>query len=499
MTATADAAKSTVHHDIAELFTRVHAKRSVGTVWQRRYRARLLAGDAFVVASSAILAGVVWLETPGQVVSGASFPLTYQSLAALVSIGWLVVLWLTGSYDRRVFGVGPDEYKRVAQASLYSAGALAILAYFTQTNVARGWLAIAFPLGLVGLVFGRWLQRKTLHRARVRGESLHRTLVVGDADHVGPMLVSLEREIYAGYQAVGLCTPGATAVPGADTAVVGDLATVRDAVASLNVDTVAVAGSLALSPTLLRQLSWDLEGCGVDLVVSPSLVDVAGPRVHIRPLAGLPMLFVDTPQYSGLQRLGKGLLDFVGASLALVLSMPVLVVAALAIRLEDGGPLLYRQTRVGRGGRRFTILKLRSMTPGSDRALGDLLAKQGRDETPLFKVTDDPRVTRVGAFIRRWSIDELPQLFNVLSGSMSLVGPRPQVEQEVDMYGPGDRRRLLVKPGVTGLWQVSGRSDLSWSDAVRLDLWYVENWSLAQDLLILAKTASAVVRRRGAA
>ena len=277
----------------------------------------------------------------------------------------------------------------------------------------------------------------------------------------------------------------------------GGLSDVRAAAGSSDVDTIAVAGSLALTPTLLRQLSWDVEGLGVDLVVSPSLMDVAGPRVHVRPLSGLPLIHVDTPEFTGLRRVGKAAIDYVGGAAILLVSLPVFAAVALAIKIDDGGPVLYRQFRVGRCGEFFRMIKFRSMSIDADARRQELEALN-EAEGPLFKVKDDPRVTRVGGFLRRWSLDEMPQLLNVLKGDMSLVGPAATASAEVATYGDDVSRRLLVKPGMTGLWQVSGRSGLSWNDSIRVDLWYVENWSLTQDFAILFKTARAVLARDGA-
>jgi exopolysaccharide biosynthesis polyprenyl glycosylphosphotransferase len=248
----------------------------------------------------------------------------------------------------------------------------------------------------------------------------------------------------------------------------------------------------------LRRLSWELEGSGVDLVVAPSLTDIAGPRIHIRPVAGLPLLHVEQPEFSGGRRLLKGTVDRLLATSALLLLIPVLAALAAAIRLTSSGPALFRQTRVGVDGRTFTIFKLRSMYVDAEQRLAALQDRNENADGLLFKIKDDPRVTPLGALLRRFSLDELPQLLNVLRGDMSLVGPRPPLPAEVAQYGDDVRRRLLVKPGLTGLWQISGRSDLSWDESVRLDLHYVENWTLALDLLILWKTGFAVLQRRGA-
>jgi exopolysaccharide biosynthesis polyprenyl glycosylphosphotransferase len=247
----------------------------------------------------------------------------------------------------------------------------------------------------------------------------------------------------------------------------------------------------------LRSLAWELEKTGTDLCLAPALLDVAGPRTTIRPTAGLTLLHVDHPQLAGLRLLLKGLFDRCVAAVALILLAPVLVTLAGVIRLSDRGPALFTQTRVGKNGHVFRIYKFRTMVVDAEQRRAQLLASNDFDGV-LFKLRRDPRVTAVGVHLRRWSIDELPQLLNVFLGHMSLVGPRPALPDEAEKYAEHVRRRLVVKPGLTGLWQVGGRSDLSWDESVRLDLRYVENWSFALDLQILWKTISVLVRGSGA-
>jgi exopolysaccharide biosynthesis polyprenyl glycosylphosphotransferase len=256
--------------------------------------------------------------------------------------------------------------------------------------------------------------------------------------------------------------------------------------------------SSAVSPEKLRWISWQLEGSSTALVVSPGLTDVAGTRLHVQPVAGLPLLHVEEPQFTGMARLAKATFDKSVAGLALVLLAPLFAAIWAWIRLSTDGPAFFRQTRVGRGGDAFTMIKFRSMFVDAEHRLDALRAENVNGDGLLFKVRDDPRVTPVGRVLRKLSLDELPQLLNVLRGDMSLVGPRPPLPSEVAQYGEDVRRRLLVSPGLTGLWQISGRSDLSWDEAVRLDLRYVENWSFMMDLWILFKTVGAVVRGSGA-
>jgi len=241
-----------------------------------------------------------------------------------------------------------------------------------------------------------------------------------------------------------------------------------------------------------------LEGTDIDLVMAPRIVDVSSSRVLPRPVDGVPLIHIDTPDFGGAKFRLKHAFDVIASAALIIALTPVLLVVALAVKLSGPGPILFTHTRIGRHGAPFKMLKFRSMVDSADLQLKGLLAEQGTSDQPLFKVENDPRITPVGRFIRKYSLDELPQLFNVLGGTMSLVGPRPQVADEVALYDSAAARRLLVKPGVTGLWQVSGRSNLSWGDSIRLDLNYIENWSLRGDLGILLRTVKAVTTSDGA-
>jgi exopolysaccharide biosynthesis polyprenyl glycosylphosphotransferase len=352
----------------------------------------------------------------------------------------------------------------------------------------------------VATLAARFCARKSLAYARRQGRCVKRVVAVGRDGAIADLVRRLHHDRYAGMEVVAACvtTPQlAAAVRSTGVPIDGDLDSVIDVVRSRNADAVAVTSASETAAEYLRRLSWQLEGSGIELLVSPGLIEVAGPRLHIRPFVGLPLLAIEEPVFSGWKRVLKGALDRLGAALAIVLIAPVLLAIALAVRLSGPGPVLYRQERVGVHGQRYTMLKFRSMVEGADDRLQEVLALNEHDGL-LFKIRQDPRVTPVGRWLRRFSLDELPQLFNVLGGTMSLVGPRPPLPTEVERYDTSIRRRLLVKPGLTGLWQISGRSDLSWEESVRLDLRYVENWSLALDLLILWKTAWAVVRSRGA-
>jgi exopolysaccharide biosynthesis polyprenyl glycosylphosphotransferase len=310
-------------------------------------------------------------------------------------------------------------------------------------------------------------------------------LVVGDGDAVVRLMSTFQRDKRAGYDVVGGCAPvdGVTALCAAQ---------------DLGADTIAVTASAGVTPEVLRSITWQIEGRGIDLIVAPALTDVAGPRVSIRPVAGLPLLHVEQPDITGTRYLLKEIVERSLAAFVLLAAAPLMIALAVAIKATSPGPALFSQTRLGRHGQEFTIYKFRSMRVDAETLLETLREQNEVADGPLFKIRRDPRVTKVGALLRKYSLDELPQLLNVVRGDMALVGPRPQLPVEAEAAAADASRRLLVKPGMTGLWQVSGRSDLSWDESMRLDLYYVENWSLALDAQILVRTARAVVRGAGA-
>jgi exopolysaccharide biosynthesis polyprenyl glycosylphosphotransferase len=463
--------------------------------WTRRYLRQAVLADVIAVSLSGIVA--VFLRFGSD--SLLHHAVSYYIVAGDIGLAWIACLALSRCYELRFLTEGPEEYKRVGNASLRLFGVLGFLAYATKTDVARGFVLVFFPLGLMALMLGRWIVRLLLARAREEGRAFHRVVVVGRYAAVQDLIAQLEADKRHGFRVVGACVSGAPD-SGADLGVpvLGTLIGVRKAVLERGADTVAVAGSPELTGEALRRLSYDLEGSGIDLLVSPALLNVTGNRISIRPVGGVPLLHVDEPELDGARKLVKMLFDR-GTSIALlVLLSPLLVVLMLGVKLSSRGPALFRQTRVGRDGELFSLLKLRTMQIDAEARLQDLLQHNESAGGMLFKLKDDPRVTPLGRFLRKWSLDELPQLVNVFAGQMSMVGPRPPLPTEVERYEGHAHRRLLVKPGITGLWQISGRSDLSWEDTVRLDLQYVENWSLGLDMAVMAKTLLAVFRSAGA-
>ena len=421
--------------------------------------------------------------------------------AALLPLGWALALHLSRGYEPADLTVGAREFQHVLRAGVWTTAAVAFLSSAADIEVGQALVVLAMPSTALLTVLGRFALRKGIHRLRRDGRCTKTVLAVGRERAVLDLVEQLRRDPYAGMSVEAACVPGpagAALLRAAGVPVLGDLSTAAEVARGTSVDVVAVTSSSETAATYLRRLSWELEGSGAELLVAPGLMEVAGPRMHIRPFVGLPLLHVEEPQFSGARRLVKGLLDKLLAGAILLLLAPVLLVIALAVRLDSPGPALFRQTRVGRDGLPFLMLKFRTMSVDAESRRAELVALNQNCDGLLFKIADDPRITRVGRLLRRYSFDELPQLINVLLGSMSMVGPRPPLPAEVEQYDDSVRRRLLVKPGLTGLWQISGRSDLSWEESVRLDLRYVENWSLLLDVLILWKTAFAVLGARGA-
>ncbi|MGC5016655.1 sugar transferase [Streptosporangium sp. DT93] len=457
--------------------------------WVRGHRAMAIVADTVCAA----LAGALALILRFGEVTAYVFP--YVVLSTALPTVWVCVVALNRAYEARLVGLGSEEFQRILQCGFMLTAALAVGAYLTKTEVARGYVVLALPLTTLLTLLARYALRRRLHRRRARGGCMRRVVAAGHRVAVAELVRRFRRERYHGLEIVGVCVPsgGTRQVEGVP--VLGDLSDVALAAGRAHADTVAVLACPEMDGTALRRLAWRLEESDTDLVVAPALMEVAGPRITIRPAAGLPLLHVDHPELSGLRRLLKNMFDRIGAGLLLVALLPLLAGLALAVRTSGPGPVLFRQRRVGRDGAEFTIYKFRTMRADAEHRK---ITLSSDGPGMLFKIRNDPRVTPLGARLRRRSLDELPQLVNVVLGEMSLVGPRPPLPEEVARYGDDVRRRLLVKPGMTGLWQVSGRSDLSWEESVRLDLRYVESWSLMLDLQILWKTWSAVVRGAGA-
>lgn len=469
--------------------------------WRRRYTVILRLSDFFVLAWVVFGTQIAWFGMGNaEIAIRADTRLndvSYWLFSAGLVGAWMWALTLSDSRSERVIGTGSTEYVRVADSSFRLFGIIAIFAFLLQIDLARGFLLLSLPVGIVVLLFERWIWRQWLNSKRMHGEYSARVLLVGSEQSVAQVARELRRTPSAGYHVVGACVPSgkiASTIAGTDIPIMGSVSAVDRAIVATGADTVAVTSTDELPADKVKQISWGLEAGKQHLVLAPSIADIAGPRIHTRPVAGLPLIHVETPRFSSGQRFAKRAMDLTVTIIGVVAISPLLAVLAMSVRLSSAGPVFFRQTRIGLGGREFTMIKFRSMVTNAEDLLANLkTAERDAGNEVLFKMRNDPRVTPIGRIMRKFSLDELPQLFNVIGGSMSLIGPRPPLASEVANYEDHVHRRFLSKPGITGLWQVSGRSSLSWDDSVRLDLSYVENWSMLGDVAILAKTAKAVL------
>lgn len=423
---------------------------------------------------------------------GASAPLRFDSPRLVVVVAllilWPVMLWEMQTRSSTVLGTGSEEYRRVLVASLWTLCFTAAGAYATGTSRGRDTLLIIGALGTVFLLIGRNIMRILLHRQLERSGPIHRVFVVAPPSQEQNLGDQLDRTRGV-FSKVG----GWPLADGSDP----DPAAVVRSASATQADTLLYAPGNHSDPYWPRRLGWAMEGSQMSLLVSPALTDVAGPRMSIEPVEGMALLRVDMPRFSGPARVVKRTIDVLTSVLGLVLLAIPLLVVAFVIKRDSPGPVFFRQRRVGVDGTTFVCWKFRTMYVDAD-AQRDNLRDQSTDTGAIFKMTRDPRITRFGRFLRRFSIDELPQLINVLNGDMSLVGPRPHPLDDVERYDDIATRRLLTKPGMTGLWQVSGRSDLEWDQAVTLDLYYIENWSMSLDMIIFLRTVKAVITGQGA-
>lgn len=453
--------------------------------------------DLIVITISTWLAlsarqNLPWFTSDGQDLNQLLFP-----ISAVVFVLWPLMIFVMGGYSSMHLGSGSSEYRRVLQASFYTAALMGGTAYLWQYPLSRGYFILLFAIGPVLLLITRRQLRRVLHAARTRGTLLAPVLLVGNAAHVEDLRAVLLREPWLGYSPIGMLLKDAPSTEEHALPVLGEPKDCLSVVRRSNAAVVMFAEGSFTSASEFNQLAIGLEDMDVHTVVVPSLTEVSTARMTMRPLAGLPLVHVDRPRAQRAAHWPKRFFDILGATILLVLASPFLLVSAIAIKLDDGGPILFRQSRVGINGKRFDCLKLRTMVTNAEE-LRLTLDTKNESDGPLFKMGQDPRITRPGKWLRRFSIDEMPQFWNVLVGDMSLIGPRPALPREVDAYEKHVRRRLAVRPGITGLWQVSGRSNLPWNETVRLDLYYVDNWSPLQDMQIMARTFGAVLRGTGA-
>ncbi len=471
-------------------------------VWSRSYRFRLRVTDAATVMAAVSVAFFVRFGSEDSLTAPGQVEAQYGMISAAIVFAWLLALTAFRTQDSRVIGVGASEYKRIVNASATAFGVLAIIFLILNIDVARGYFLLALPIGTFGLLLAHWLWRRWLTEQRHHDLYLCRAVVVGTLDDVGYVIRQIQQKSGSAYNVVGAVVSNAgsdvhSVTTGLRPVSVLDGVNPAEAAKAVGADAVIVAGQPDGGAEFIRTLGWKLEGTATELVLASRLTDVAGPRIHFRPVEGLPLIHVEIPQFEGGKHVLKRAFDVVASALGMIALAPVFALIALVIKLDDHGPVFFSQERVGRNENRFPMLKFRSMVTTAESDLESLIAKN-EGAGLLFKLKDDPRTTRIGKILRKYSLDELPQLWNVFVGDMSLVGPRPPLPREVEAYESHVHRRLYIKPGLTGMWQVNGRSDLSWDESVRLDLYYVENWSLTGDLMIIWRTIKVLLKPVGA-
>ncbi|MGB6247097.1 sugar transferase [Gordonia sp. (in: high G+C Gram-positive bacteria)] len=475
--------------------------------WLRVLGRRLRVSD-FAAVTAAVVAGhlIRFGADVRQVepVGALGLPVVWPE--AVLIIGWMIALGVAHTRDRRVLCSGATEYNRVITASFGLFGALAITDLIFNLSIARGFIAVVFPLGTLLLLVSRWSWRRRIARGRTRGRYMQSVLVIGEPVAAAELTNRLTCDPALGYEVVGICVASCEAagrtradsrISSAGVAVYPGYGEIHRVLVQSGATVAAVTDAEVLGDGGLRELAWELDDQDIELLVAPGLGGIAAPRITVRAQPGLPLLHVARPRHHAANRIMKVAFDKVVSVCALLVFAPVMLACAIAIKVSDRGPVFYLGERIGADNVPFSMWKFRTMVDGADAMVRDL-ADADDGNGVLFKLHDDPRVTRVGRFLRRHSLDELPQLFNVMAGTMSLVGPRPPLRGEVETYDRMTVRRQLVRPGITGLWQVSGRSDLSWEESTQLDLSYVENWSLTGDLIILRRTVHAVLSKKGA-
>jgi exopolysaccharide biosynthesis polyprenyl glycosylphosphotransferase len=445
---------------------------------------------------------VSWAARPAanrESVTVLAWHISYGLFALVLTPIWLLALAFGGAYSRRRAGQGMVDYRLPIVTAIRLAGAASILSFALHIGLSRLLVVVYFPVLLVTSLALRSASRQALSALRRRGVGLRRLLIVGDEACVAKFADHLGRSHVHGFSVVGACVSGTTSPIGRGEQQVPVVGRPDDLVAvaqNHDVDTVLIVGDPHLRETTLQEVAWRIERSGRDLLVGPDVVDLAGPRISVADVGGLPLLHIGDPMIGVHRQTIKAFYERAVTLVLLLLLLPVFVIVAIAIVLDSGGPIFYRQERVGFHGRVFTMLKFRTMVPDADQMV-DQLRSQNDHDGVLFKLRNDPRVTRVGRFLRRYSIDEFPQLLNVVRGDMVLIGPRPCLPDETRHFGEAAQRRFLARPGLTGLWQVNGRSDIPWMEAVRLDLYYVENWSPWMDLMIVLRTLRVLVTGSG--
>lgn len=486
--------------DLEERWAGTRIKKS----WHSKILAVLYAVDALAIIATLITAHFVSFGLRQAIVLGrVETEWSYYVVGPIIGVLLFIALQISGSRNVRYLGQGNDEYRLVVKSTTYFFCLIVVFSYLTQIDFARSYIILSYPLSVLMVLIARWVLRRWLVAFRNRGRALTRVMIISDASSGEHLYETLSGAQQSGLSPAAFYLsgekPGATIADDHDLPILGYSHEASDIIAAArknNIHAVALGSGHGMSPQELRRLGWELAAWHISLILAPAMTDIAGPRINMQPLNGVPLIHVSTPRMEGFPGFLKRTLDILASGFGLILISPLLLVVALLVK-KDGGPIFFFQERVGYRGRPFHMIKFRSMVTNAEELKKELMS-QNEGNGILFKMANDPRITPIGRFIRKYSIDELPQLWNVFIGDMSLVGPRPPLPSEVAQYEEDAYRRLLVKPGITGLWQVSGRSNLSWEESIRLDLYYVENWSVIGDLVILFRTVRAVFAKDGA-
>ena len=466
--------------------------------WVAVYRVWLVIMDVvfatITITVSIVLRGITQVNLP------YLEQLPYITLPFILVPCWILILAISHGYDKKMIGIGLQEYRHVVIGTFCFFGAIAIVSYLLRASLSRSLFVIGLPLGIVLLLLSRWICRQIVNYMRPKGW-VTPTLVVGHEDSLRPVLKRLESVSWTGYKPVAVSVMGYASGSTLDDLkqdypdlFVVPFDNIEVALAHSNISAVIV--SSGVPSRQVRKLSWRLDKFDVDFLVSPSVMDVAGPRMTVRTADGLALVHVDLPVFRGWKVALKRAFDIVFSGLFLIVFSWLYLIVAIAVKMDDGGPIIFKQKRIGKDQKEFTIHKFRTMQVNAESMIGDLMDSQGSQA--YFKPKNDKRITKVGKTLRKWSLDELPQFWDVLVGPMSIVGPRPQIDKEVAEYSDHHYRRLLVKPGITGPWQINGRNDLSVEDSFRLDISYVDNWSPITDILIIFQTLRIVASHEGA-
>lgn len=473
--------------------------------WSKKLKYLVVATDTIALTAAFLLAHIIKFRFTNPTMDGRNeIDITYISVSVILIIVWVGILGLAGSRKLRVLGEGSNEFNIITRSSIYLFAFIVTFSYLTEIDIARRYLVFALLLGWLFIIINRLFIRNLIVKYRYKGRMLTQLMIVGEQPASEHLIKLLKQKKQVGLNPVAVHI-SATTTKNNSTVIPEQIITgygdspkkIISEVEKNNIQALIVTDGHQMTPETLRELGWELALRDVALMLAPATTDIAGPRIHMTPMNGFPLIHVSTPRLDGLSGVLKRSIDVIASGLGLLVISPLLLVIGLIVK-KDGGPAFYSQERIGKNGVPFKMWKFRSMVTNADELKAQLIAEHGGGDALLFKMKDDPRITPIGKFIRRYSIDELPQLWNVFIGDMSLVGPRPQVQDEVNQYTKEAYRRLLVSPGLTGLWQVSGRSKLTWEEALRFDLYYVENWSLAGDIAILFRTVKAVVGKDGA-